>query len=754
MPCFEQIQSWIEGGYGSVTLRFRVADTFDSLFLDSALCVPVSVFGLSSIDKDLQLKKGTLAEHEMSFSFSDASVRLPGDIQALNLVKMARISSYQVFVSLFINSDSSPSILQSDFIGLIQPEEEANDLLWHGHHYDQNPSPLRSWNVRARPFASAVLDKISVYELIYGSTDGKVPAVSSQWESVHVDDRDGFFRHTFANERKLRIRSLVSLNSVLHILASNYSAGLLARFGISLSFSFVKSELDGYWHPARWNHLVYQGHHPRYVQSPFSSCSYKCYPDDHNSIIIDPDNFLTAPLQKTFFISYGLIKPINDEPDKDQAKEFRWDKIKTFFELLQKLALAFGCFLDINFVSNSNLEIRFNSYSKVVGSRLYLKTSENGKMKGISSLAYDTDIPFYNSKSWYYALDGNDFYYKNTSSNSLERSDRLEKRKTGLDLILNIAPTVCMMLEGEDDFYYFYSPCLPHNHFMTDGGIRKSQKYTFSVGLHNALYIFSWRNNNHPNASDYENQYYYSPVGSYTLKIDGQDKQFSSLSEYNNFLNSSNSESFDLSYTLPVPGYFAFSSATDGSAPNWKIALGNTLFLDNVEYVIVGIIRSLTQPLVTLKLQAYARFNFDLFSGVSLSDPDAIIPMVKPLPPNFEYFSLGSDIICGQFVCLDSNGFAVRASELTDNYGRILGVATADGLEGDTAIVKRFGTHYFPNANFNVGSAVFLRGYATGSLNFSQSPPASDSDVLYCILGCAETTDVLRISQNPESYIL
>lgn len=768
MSCYEQISSWIENDWGTVTKRFRISSTYDDLFQDSSLCLPVSCFVLDNTSKDLQLKKGALAQHELSFEFSDASKKLPADGPAINLVKSSRVAANIVYVASFIDTPDIPDINDADFIGIIQPEEEANDLRWHGGVFGANPNPLRVWSVRARPFADAILDRISMEEIILGSTaDAHVPAISSAWESVYVGDGPGYFSKLGSPQPdRVMIRGLVSLDALLDVLRANYKTGLFNRFNLDLDFEFIRSELSGRWHPTRWNHWEPlarwdAGKHPRWVKSPVKNQPYTIYNDDWQTVAIDPENLQSGDPKGKFYINYDLCKEINltgktAEPDPSSAKQFRFTKIKTFFEFLQKLAISVGCTLDLQFVENNKISIRFVSVSQFVKTEIFIKTSKSGKLKGKSSYLYPEQNPVYASRSGYAALDGLDVYYKNTIAGTvnIDPSDKYVKRDSNsLDLLLTVSQTLCCLVESTDNGVYQGSCYIPANTYWTDNNGSLVDYHTrMSVVMTNALYLYCDKYTSHPNATDYEALHYYTPVGALSVSCNGIDKTFTSMSDYYNFINQDFLETFDVDYELAVPGWYCFSSVSDGSAPLWNILLGNRLILDGIDYTIIGIRREYKEPVVIIKLSGTARFNFDI--------PDTITQIEELFTqrnfnnPDLINLTAGETIDFGKFVMKDSNEKIVVATEAVTNYGKVIGYALSDAESGEDVLVRREGIQLFPDAEFTVGANIFLNTMVTANINYSLDPSSHSSPKIYCIVAVAETSESARIISNPEVYIV
>jgi hypothetical protein len=444
------------------------------------------------------------------------------------------------------------------------------------------------------------------------------------------------------------------------------------------------------------------------------------------------------------------------EPDPSSAKQLRFTKIKSFFEFLQKLAMSIGCTLDLRFVENNKISINFVSTTQFVKEEIFLKTTKSGKLKGKSSYLYPEQNPIFASRSNYAALDGLDFYYKDTIAGkvNIDPSDKYVKRESNsIDLILTMSQTLCMLLESTDDSAFQNSACIPANTYWTENNGDLADYHTrMSVVLTNALYLYCDKYDPHPWATNYEAAHYYTPVGSVSIACNGVDKTFTSMSEYYNFINLNFLETFNVDYELAVPGWYCFSSVSDGSAPLWNIVLGNRIILDGIDYTMIGIRREYKEPSVTIKLTGTARFNFDVATTVV-----EIVELFNPRANNSSDLVtlIAGDIIdFGNFVMKNDAGYVVIATEAVESYGKVFGYALNDAEIGADVLIRRSGVQLFPDQNFTVGANIFLNTLAVADINYSMSPSAHSGSHIYCIVAVAETPQSARIISNPEVFIL
>jgi hypothetical protein len=102
----------------------------------------------------------------------------------------------------------------------------------------------------------------------------------------------------------------------------------------------------------------------------------------------------------------------------------------------------------------------------------------------------------------------------------------------------------------------------------------------------------------------------------------------------------------------------------------------------------------------------------------------------------------------------DNNGNVVVATEAVTNYGKVTGYALNDAESGEDVLIRRDGVQLFPDADFTVGSNIFLNSMLTANFNYSLEPSTHSSPKIYCIVAVAETTESARIISNPEVYIV
>ena len=754
MATYKQTYTFREYRRGHVTVTFMLSDTYSGLF--SSTAGEVNFFLLDETSKEISTTQGGLAEHELTFDVDEAAVKTATEQAALTMLKLSRNPNNKIYCGVFIDTASTPDIADADFIGLVQHEWEAKDLKWHGEYYTDTPAPLRRWRLRARPYSNAVMDKVTVDEIINGSTDPYVPGIDESWIAANVNDVQAYFKRYKHNKYyTLAVKNLVDFDVLLRKLADNFSAIILARFGITLNIRFERSVIDGKWFPVRWNHID-RWEFVRYVRQGFDC---KVYNDDGQTIAIDPDGANT----NKFYISFQNIKLYKSyEPMPESAKQMLWsNKVKTFNELIYRIAHNFGCIPIMSYDDSETLRIQFVSRRQFGGNNIYIAGATSGKLKG-EAVINDKDAEKWYGKANYLCLEGPEYYGKRDdgsiiSSKSLDRIDPQAKN----ELLLTISPTLCYLPWGDDRGIKIPNVAMPHNLVFVNGGTYWDDTwYHYSYGLHTGVYLKVAKYPGHFESTEADE--YYAPV--IMMKINTNlapphraQYSFFRLADYVNFLAKLEIDLYSLQYELDIPFYYAFSFNADGSSASWKnVQIGSKITLDGVVYVVEGIKRKLSEPLVTLKLQAWTKYNFDDFVDTDMTFDKNEGDDIPQLNEHYEQYEAGGTINAYNYVSIKDDGTIIPSTESLTHRSRYLGIAINGGNVGDTIIVQRHGAITNEDWNFTVGDKIFINSLAVAGKNLSTTPHTEPTSAvkMYVIVGVAESATTLRILEPPEEYTM
>jgi len=817
MAVYSQRYGWRESGYGRVEITFRITNTYDELFADESLCGSTDIFLLDEVAKQVQTKAGGLAESEKTFAVDEAAVRTAVDTAALALVKSAMVPANIVHCAVFIDTDNTPSVDDMLFAGIIQPEIEGTDVIWHGSDYNMNPTPLRTWRIRARPWSNAIFDNFTLEELIYGTDDGPDPEepetlyidpIDSTWETANVADGQGWFDRTYRGQaQKTMVSKLVAVDAVLRKLADQLETGLLNKFNITMNINFERSLMNGLWHPTRWHHNVWDtykiplsdeianvihGKYPRWVRG------YTYYADDKYLMTIDPDNIGgggEAIKAEQFFISYRLIKAIDDYNQDTGNDGFMWyKKCSSFTDMLYKLAFSLGCYVFMEQTDASTMNIRFARRASFVDTEIYLRTVIGAKFQGVSVLLEQMEKEKIRARANSVARDGGKSYRKNyIAENKVARflyqnmtsmSTADGKAANDDNILVTISPTTALMwtiFDGmtpswayfEDNGHTHPTPAVPHNHYFTSDGVEEEKTWRNTKGVHTALYMWVARNNSHvldifdpPHEyKDSEPTFYYTPVAALSVQRDTSKDvspqrwieydTYATLSDFLNRLIGFDTDYFQVEYELDVPFYYGFSENSDGSSPSWKaIKIGSKITLDGAAYVIESIRYKLNESLISLGMSGESKYEFDTPVISSVEPPD--IDYTSTVPQGCYVVQANEAIDEGTYVALRSDGKVEPMTEQSAHYGKALGVAIRAATAADEWIfVQTVGVVQNPAYTWTEGLPIFIRTGVTAPLSLSATAlEAKDgSNDLHAYVAVAGETGKI-ILQKPLEYIL
>lgn len=752
MASYKQVYSFKEDFWGEITITFMVSDVYNELF--QTCNNTINFIELEEINKEISNEYG-LVEHELTLNINESAIKTNTDKDAFNLIKRARDPNELIYCALFIDTSDPPDPNDTDFVGLVQSEWEAEDLLWHGGQYESNPAPVRKWKLRARPVSNAVLDKITLKELIEGAND--VPGIDDAWISQNVFDKQGY--HYFQTQQYIintQWRNLVSFDKLLRKLADNLTQGLQNRFGITLNIVFDRFQIDGKFYPARWirdNNLLTQGF------LAFEPA--KFFFDEGRDLVIDPD---ASNNPDEFYISFQNIKLYKDyELNPERAKGMLWsERIKTFNEFIYRLAENFGAFPIFEFDNSQTLRINFVSKTSVMQSSfIYIRGAKESKLKGVATEKIKAD---YYGRGFYYCWEGLDYYGKfGNIKPEKEKNFRLvyilndePQGNKNKELLLTISATTCEIYLLDSFWYgqrsYMF---LPHNIYFLLNTESQNIWTLNHYSQHSAIYVKVFKRNDH--YPEFEPPFYYTPIGWFKIKKpDNTELSVDKLSDYLNFLANLNKDEYFLNYELDVPFYYGFSNNQDGSNPSWKILkIGKKIELDNVTYVIEGIKRKLTEPLVTLKLQAFSKYDFD--NNVSTSG--TLTPSTLPkeeIQGDLETYIAGENIVKFNYVTLRDDGKVINSNESISHRSRYIGIALNEASAGETVTVQRSGIVRNEDWNFTPGAKIFIKTAQAYPYNLSEIPNTSPmtGQEMYVVVAVAEPDHIIRILNPPEEYTM
>jgi len=211
-------------------------------------------------------------------------------------------------------------------------------------------------------------------------------------------------------------------------------------------------------------------------------------------------------------------------------------------------------------------------------------------------------------------------------------------------------------------------------------------------------------------------------------------------------------EYFEAEKTIDLPGWNGFSLSSDGSSPSWKnIELGSIIVLDGLRYTVTGIKIDGQVPKTSLTLHASGRFE-DITEPGGLVEHTPDDPEETETAPTNILITSEEDLIKGNVVILDADGYAVKAKSTAD-YRKLYGVVTEDAVAGEELFVERFPCKIKNSAwSFAIGTKIYLR--YTGleeppiDYNISDQPltEATADEDLYARVGLTEAPDTIAFN--------
>lgn len=772
---YKQSYSWTENDFGPTEIVVVVSDAFEGLYAETLTAV--NVIELDGIQQSIKGKNGGFEENELKMIISDLLIETVDDSDFVQFMKEAESNEVRRFIGVFFDDNTTTENLL--FHGTAQREIEAEDLIWHGAHFNASPNPKRKLNFKVSPYRESVFGAFTVAELTDGRETPAIPGFDSTWESANVKDVQGYAYFNLSSTIfDVKVNKLVNINDVLRKYADNLEAAISVTGGGTVSIKFDIAELDGNWHPARWRRMTtsYGARKTRYVlnPSPSNTSSFDVYNDDFNRLKINPDGkpltFATdakglpqneateAYLKESLFISYGMLKLLEGEPEKEPSKDFRFTQFKSFFELINAIALNFGLFARAYWATTQELRISFSSRNANIGETVYLKTSISGKLQPSSD---QLDNVTYQGKANYKMVEGYDIHVKNNFANPTvwNASKAYENQKTSnvVQTLFTISPSVVWIADAIEMDLFLQGVGMPHNHIFYKNGVAQTGSWQETRGVHTAIYLYVDRYD----ALDVnESEQYYTPAAALSIKNGTEDLTFHRLADFLNYLYGFDYDAQFYEYTLELPGFHTLSLNSSGVSPIWKNhKLHNKLFLDNHWWKITQIKWKFATKSVELLLHSAQKYSFSNPVTPVLA-PDSVV--VEYSPPNivansgYQFILLNAAVTKLEVVARLSDGTYTKALPIAAHCQNLAGLALVDGITDEYIQIKTEGeisSDSLPDLPIN--TLMFLRKNDVG-INISNIPltvPTVDEH-LYAIIGVYVGFKTIKIFEGfPKQWI-
>lgn len=677
---YEQIWSVRESGKGVVFFRFLVSDTYSGLFGGESYDdrVTVDFIAIETTKQDLDLEDGKQASHELSFwidkyacltnedkdcfdfildAQQDSDVDLDGD-GVVDIEKQDRWVLFQI-------SEDGGSTWLDDFRGKVQAKMSADDLLWNGSEFSSSPNPDRVWKCTALQFETAVLD-LSIVDILAIWDSGELPSGDPivgvaplwAWRNNNAKPRRAFPTvlspaGTIADHEWAFFWGLTSFDDFV-IALLNVTAQYIKDVndvGSSFDITVEPVTLPFECSPCLIQPVVYR----------FGSVDtvYPFYKSLSESSLRNQPALFNGDDSHAFKFSWSMVQP---RETKDKSLTFL--KSKSVIGLIGDLARAFGLFLFLEYIDD-DIVIKFKTRAGVAATGdVFIADASTGSLD-TEPIFLEADNLTFTGRKNRHALDGRDEY---TATGGLMQrpatttESNLSKASDGNDnnLILTTGYT-SIEYDGVKSWLYnrsrgFYEYTFESwekakgllNLFI-DKTIYIGGVHCFADGynldgyqskMDTGLYLdFTIPKQYKPNTPTRFNGFLTTDIDSSSnsydavLPIDkiyglvGKDyngQVFYSLSEYVNSIRQLDGKFYESEYQISVPYLTRFRNEIGGAESVACLSLGRKLVLDGIEWVVVGIERSVADLVTTIRLH-----NKERFAVSTYDEGDGLFP----LPP-------------------------------------------------------------------------------------------------------------------------
>lgn len=690
-------------------------------------------------------------------------------------------SGTRLYCAVFIDSYSfSPDDMI--FSGIILEEYDAEDIKWPVALWENRSGFVRDYYLKAKGYSYNLLEMIKMNDLIEkmdktwdSSSESWID--DSSWRLSNVSNRSGWFDNS--SGQKTKAHGLVSLNHLLRKFADIAEQILENEGHTGISISFSNCSIDGYFYPARWNMPTYDGKYPRYVlfseqDDSSSKLPFQTYSDDGQQLEISPDvnesilddSELIDRNKKTIWIDYKQIQKFTHSIDGQErelelipalAEDMRWTNLSesdsiSFAEFLKRLAKNLNIHCHFSF-SDNNITIDYLNNTQFLKSQIYLRDASEAKL---SKSLPGKIIGEHKGNANYLAPEGNAQYFVNNNQADEPYSPSQDYNPIGSDnrLILTLSPCQAVISIASDAANNSLQYArLPHNHFHEIDGIVKYQAYQSAIGLHSGIYLYAGK----PTGAINQPDYYWSPAAGFAVKIDNQEKFFTKLGDYLNYINARNQSNGEIEYQLECNDLFGFSESSTGSSPDWKLLqIGRQLNIDGNLLTITYFRYDFGKRILKLHLKGSSIFsNISSPSAPDLEDPidngpqniSVITPPVERYKKNTSTYIADGEIAEGAVVSITAEGKVEFSLANESHFGRLIGFATNYAADGEKVLVLFSGKMSSSNwPDLTIGEQVYLRDVSS-NVNISQShldEPEGEENLVAC-LGTAISSDTMNI---------
>jgi hypothetical protein len=744
MPTYKQITTWTEYGSNLMTEILVFSDTYEGLDdLDGA--PEVGIIEFDSTQRQLEIKTGIFAEDEISFSILEPAILSPDDAACANLILLAQDTTTRIFCARILSpaDELLPVAGDFEFRGMVRSEMSAEDQRWYGEEYGEDQNPVRIWKCSAGAYTSRRALESRVDDLVRGiPLDAAYPGIPEAWFDANVLDRSGPFYSTGSDgkgHRELRYGELMRIDLMIQRLLDQ--AEIAAGDGVSYTYEYEELDLQmGVGRPKPF--VTPDGWRMRYSLAPDLVCL------DGTKITLGGEGIGSV------WLSHRLMHPQTEAEEK-----VSWWRYETLAELLYDIGACLGLYLRIDYISSTDIRIRYADRQQIVGSQIFVRAPEAASIE-VRPVDTGKDDAVWDRPPSLWQISEGSYIYDGTLRPLLPPSG-------GNPYPITVNPAM-RRLERRGSEHGFdlgalfpFRAHLPHNAVFWNASGREAQNDPEKNAVGFTSQIFLKVNGNEDFGMEYgtTGRVVWAPAFGIHFFRNGVHWGLKTQQGYLQSIAAVDEASgFEVELELEVPGISPFRTDPLGTDDWRNLKLGSLYVQDGREYVVVKIERGALSTKISLHRSD--RFAFQTGPHVyTPSEEPPISPGDDPPMPGNWHVPAGEGIVKHQIVTLVGGlGTPMKAMVCHahhDFYRSPKLIALNDAALGDPVEVRiladRLTLELPGGITYPSGTRIFLRdillvGGASAGYNLSdQALIATDDDEdLYFEVGVMEEGNAIR----------
>ncbi|GAB1370532.1 hypothetical protein MASR1M45_05930 [Candidatus Kapaibacterium sp.] len=612
-----------EHGQGRQTIQFAVSDIYDSLFDSEAPYTEVDIFQLATVKQDLNTDDGKFAIDELEFTVNQAMCKTTEQLNALFFCLDATAVNVNRYVACWFADSLDVSELV--FVGQINSNISASDLVWHSSEYKVNHKPLREYKFKCLSFDVSILEQATLLqkprdlfnEEIDSIMDRFLTLDNESWIKSNCTYKPMYREWNLASGPTLgkyvHLRPTISLFEYLKKILSFTNDLLEEKINSILEFDLVDSDVGFGILPAyitgrntnAYNQYMltfkpnqYQAKTDRPIK--LRICSNESLESDESNIYVNSQMIHSQLYDTNYWIESG--KMVIDGLGEDSVlipgeSELTFLKSDNVAKLLFDIARALGCFVTFQYNTSNSIGIKFVSRQSIIKDELvYLAAPESAQID-ISSNANNGSDRYYTTAGAFFEsgtdiliprvnFDGLLGYTKVTKETKKfklfkENREREEQQnKVEFTRLLFSLGTPLEKLENADDFA---NDVYPFNTVIANSVQEQFEKTGFlhfnrtqgsmpaKVWGHicNAIYVRT-SNLQGTTTPAQDITSVISPAMGIIVNINGVDKYYNRLEEYINDIMLVSEQYYKAEYDITIPFWNLFGTDENGANKSWK----------------------------------------------------------------------------------------------------------------------------------------------------------------------------------------